>query len=131
MPLARAARPDRRLTTPLTHEDKLLLKVRVERLKGNRDSFSQHQPKSRCQHVLQTARRGRRRRNRGGVRLRHVDTVALCGVAPGPSSWSLRGHGRHTPAAPRIDGVTASIELKRVEHRELRRGPAGDIQLFP
>jgi 3-phenylpropionate/cinnamic acid dioxygenase small subunit len=39
------------LTTSLMYEDKLLLKIRVERLKGNR-TFSQ-KPKSRCHHVLQ------------------------------------------------------------------------------
>ena len=43
---------DPRLTTSLMYEDKLLLKIRVERLKGNR-TFSQ-KPKSRCHHVLQT-----------------------------------------------------------------------------
>lgn len=43
---------DARLTANLMHEDKLLLRVRVERLKGNR-TFSQ-KPKSRCHHVLQT-----------------------------------------------------------------------------
>ena len=42
---------DTRLTASLMHEDKLLLTVRVERLKGNR-TFSQ-KPKSRCHHVLQ------------------------------------------------------------------------------
>ena len=42
---------DRKLTASLMHEDKLLLKIRVERLKGNR-TFSQ-KPKSRCHHVLQ------------------------------------------------------------------------------
>jgi 3-phenylpropionate/cinnamic acid dioxygenase small subunit len=42
---------DARLTTSLMYEDKLLLKIRVERLKGNR-TFSQ-KPKSRCHHVLQ------------------------------------------------------------------------------
>ena len=41
---------DTRLTASLMHEDKLLLTVRVERLKGNR-TFSQ-KPKSRCHHVL-------------------------------------------------------------------------------
>ncbi len=45
-------RSDPWLTASLMHEDKLLLKVRVERLKGNR-TFSQ-KPKSRCHHVLQT-----------------------------------------------------------------------------
>lgn len=43
---------DPRLTTSLMYEDKLLLKIRVERLKGNR-TFSQ-KPKSRCHHLLQT-----------------------------------------------------------------------------
>ncbi len=43
---------DPRFTTSLMYEDKLLLKIRVERLKGNR-TFSQ-KPKSRCHHVLQT-----------------------------------------------------------------------------
>lgn len=42
---------DRRLTASLLDEDMLLLRVRVERLKGNR-TFSQ-KPKSRCHHVLQ------------------------------------------------------------------------------
>jgi 3-phenylpropionate/cinnamic acid dioxygenase small subunit len=43
---------DPRLAASLMYEDKLLLKIRVERLKGNR-TFSQ-KPKSRCHHVLQT-----------------------------------------------------------------------------
>ena len=42
---------DQRLMASLMHEDKLLLRIRVERLKGNR-TFSQ-KPKSRCHHVLQ------------------------------------------------------------------------------
>jgi len=42
---------DRRLVASLMDEDKLLLRVRAERLKGNR-TFSQ-KPKSRCHHVLQ------------------------------------------------------------------------------
>ena len=42
---------DPHLTTSLMYEDKLLLRIRVERLKGNR-TFSQ-KPKSRCHHVLQ------------------------------------------------------------------------------
>jgi 3-phenylpropionate/cinnamic acid dioxygenase small subunit len=43
---------DPRLMASLMHEDKLLLTIRIERLKGNR-TFSQ-KPKSRCHHVLQT-----------------------------------------------------------------------------
>ncbi len=42
---------DQKLHASLLHEDKVLLTVRVERLKGNR-TFSQ-KPKSRCHHVLQ------------------------------------------------------------------------------
>ena len=42
---------DEWLTTSLMHEDKLMLRVRVERLEGER-TFSQ-KPKSRCQHLLQ------------------------------------------------------------------------------
>ena len=43
---------DPKLVGSLMYEDKLLLQIRVERLKGNR-TFSQ-KPKSRCHHVLQT-----------------------------------------------------------------------------
>jgi 3-phenylpropionate/cinnamic acid dioxygenase small subunit len=50
MPLTRN-QPDGLNHTSLFHEDKLLLKVRIERLKSPR-SFSQHRP-SFCQHVLQ------------------------------------------------------------------------------
>lgn len=50
MPLA-YAQEDPRLHTSLMDEDKLLLRVRVERLKGQR-TFSQ-QPRSRCHHLLQ------------------------------------------------------------------------------
>lgn len=49
---------DPKLTCSLMYEDKLLLKIRVERLKGNR-TFSQ-KPKSRCHHVLQTPQVDRR-----------------------------------------------------------------------
>jgi 3-phenylpropionate/cinnamic acid dioxygenase small subunit len=50
MPLTRG-QPDGENHTSLYFEDKLLLRVRIERLKSPR-SFSQHQP-SFCQHVLQ------------------------------------------------------------------------------
>src|SRR5258708_24136463 len=42
---------DPKLTTSLMYEDKLLLKIRVDRLKG-KTTYSQS-PKSRCHHVLQ------------------------------------------------------------------------------
>lgn len=50
MPLTRG-QPDGDNYTSLFYEDKLLLRVRIERLQSPR-SFSQHQP-SFCQHVLQ------------------------------------------------------------------------------
>lgn len=50
MPLAHD-QDDPRLHASLMYEDKLLLRVRVERLAGQR-TFSQ-QPKSRCHHLLQ------------------------------------------------------------------------------
>ena len=50
MPLARG-QPEGEGHTSLFHEDKLLLKVRIERLKRPQ-SYSQNQP-SFCQHVLQ------------------------------------------------------------------------------
>jgi 3-phenylpropionate/cinnamic acid dioxygenase small subunit len=42
---------DPRLTTSLMYEDKLLLKIRIDRLKG-KSTYSQS-PRSRCHHVLQ------------------------------------------------------------------------------
>lgn len=50
MPL-QPGQQDARLHASLMHEDKLLLKVRIERLAGQR-TFSQH-PRSRCHHLLQ------------------------------------------------------------------------------
>ena len=50
MPLT-PGQTDARLQASLLYEDKLLLKVRVERLRGAR-TFSQ-QPRSRCHHLLQ------------------------------------------------------------------------------
>ena len=43
---------DPKLTTSLMYEDKLLLRIRVDRLKG-KATYSQS-PKSRCHHMLQT-----------------------------------------------------------------------------
>src|ERR1051326_424661 len=42
---------DPKLTTSLMYEDKLLLKIRIDRLKG-KTTYS-HSPPSRCHHVLQ------------------------------------------------------------------------------
>lgn len=51
MPLAHG-QTDPKLHASLMYEDKLLLQVRIERLRGAR-TFSQ-QPRSRCHHLLQT-----------------------------------------------------------------------------
>lgn len=53
MPLAHG-QSDARLQASLLYEDRLLLQVRIERLRGLR-TFSQ-QPGSRCHHLLQTPR---------------------------------------------------------------------------
>lgn len=53
MPLA-PGQTDARLHASLLYEDRLLLQVRIERLRGAR-TFSQ-QPISRCHHLLQTPR---------------------------------------------------------------------------
>src|SRR3954471_5650903 len=49
---------DPKLTASLMYEDKMLLTIRIERLKGNR-TFSQ-KPRSRCHHVLQMPQVDRR-----------------------------------------------------------------------
>ena len=67
MPLTRG-QPDGDNHTSLLYEDKLLLRVRIERLRSPR-SFSQHQA-SFCQHVLQQP--------------------ALESAEPGRNSWVLR-----------------------------------------
>ena len=50
------------LATSLMYEDKVLLQIRIERLKGNRP-FRQ-KPKSRCHHVLQTPQIDKRTKRR-------------------------------------------------------------------
>jgi 3-phenylpropionate/cinnamic acid dioxygenase small subunit len=67
MPLTRG-QPDGTNHTSLFYEDKLLLRVRIERLKSPR-SFSQHEP-SHCQHVLQQP--------------------AVESAAPGGNDWVVR-----------------------------------------
>src|SRR5579875_4030815 len=49
---------DPRLTTSLMYDDKLLLRIRVERLRGDR-TYSQ-KPRSRCHHLLQVPQIDRR-----------------------------------------------------------------------
>ncbi len=103
------------------HEDKLLLKVRVERLKGNR-TFSQ-KPKSRCHHVLQTPQVDQPRRAKNEyvtwtpmhyVETRYDDQQLY-------AAWAT-----HTLAL--MDGVL-KIKLKRVDLVNCEAA-FGNIQLF-
>jgi len=120
---------DTRLTASLMHEDKLLLTVRVERLKGNR-TFSQ-KPKSRCHHVLQTPQVDRRDEHRAVNGCDEVGVVVVpvhaaeraCAVRDGVP---LHGLVRLDPArAAELDERPARVVLSRqVEHLD-----AGDRQL--
>ena len=65
---------DPKLTTSLMYEDKLLLRIRIDRLKG-KATYSQS-PKSRCHHMLQTPQVDERDDQR--TALRHLDADALC-----------------------------------------------------
>jgi Small subunit of phenylpropionate dioxygenase len=80
---------DPRLTTSLMYEDKLLLKIRVERLKGNR-TFSQ-KPKEPL--PSRAANAAGRQPQRGGERVCYVDADALCRDAARPAGPLRRlGH---------------------------------------
>jgi 3-phenylpropionate/cinnamic acid dioxygenase small subunit len=67
MPLA-PGQQDPLLHTSLLYEDKLLLRIRIERLAGER-TFSQ-QPRSRCHHLLQQPRVERADHGAGEYQLR-------------------------------------------------------------
>jgi len=121
MPLTRG-QPDGENHTSLFYEDKLLLKVRIERLKNPR-SFSQHQP-SWCQHVLQRPAIEDDGATTGRCRLRtpfiYVETrldaqLVLAGVV---SHWLRRESG------------ALRIELKKVELTNCDAA-LPSIQLFP
>lgn len=88
MPLTRG-QPDGLNHTSLFHEDKLLLKIRIERLKSPR-SFSQHRP-SFCQHVLQHPRVESRDDDAGLYVLRspfvYVETKADAQLVLAGVSW--------------------------------------------
>ena len=104
---------DPRLTTSLMYEDKLLLRIRVERLKGNR-TFSQ-KPKSRCHHVLAGAAGRPARRSR--QRICHLDADALC-RDPARRAGPLRRLG--DPYAGR-DRRQAEDQTKARRSGQLRR----------
>ena len=121
MPLTHG-QPDGENHTSLLYEDKLLLKVRIERLKNPR-SFSQAQP-SWCQHVLQRPAIEDDGAATGRYRLRtpfiYVETrldaqLVLAGVV---SHWLRRESG------------ALRIELKKVELTNCDAA-LPSIQLFP
>ena len=88
MPLV-PGQQDPRLHTSLLYEDKLLLRVRVERLAGAR-TFSQ-QPRSRCHHLLQQP-----------MVEQAAQRLPLCRDAPGYAHALRRlGHARSRGAGRR------------------------------
>ncbi|MCA0422948.1 MAG: aromatic-ring-hydroxylating dioxygenase subunit beta [Proteobacteria bacterium] len=112
---------DHRLVGSLMYEDRLLLTVRVERLKGNR-TFSQ-KPKSRCHHVLQVPTVDSRNDEAGEYQLytpfHYVETRL-------DDQYLFAGWARHTLV--RLDG-RLKIKLKRVDLVNCDSA-FGSIQLF-
>ncbi len=112
---------DRRLHANLMDEDKLLLQIRVERLKGNR-TFSQ-KPKSRCHHVLQVPTVDARDDASGTYQLytpfHYVETRL-------DEQNLYAGWAKHTLV---MEGGTLKIRLKRVDVVNCDAA-FGNIQLF-
>lgn len=113
---------DRRLTASLMDEDLFLLRLRVERLQGNR-TYSQ-KPRSRCHHVLQQPQIDRR------------DPAANCYMTWTPMHYvEVRLDRQDFYAAwathhlTMIDGMLR-IKLKRVDLVNCDAA-FGSIQLFP
>ena len=112
---------DPRLTTSLMYEDKLLLKIRIERLKGNR-TFSQ-KPKSRCHHLIQQPH----------IELR--DDAANTYVTWTPMHYVETRLDEQTLFAAwathtlRVEGGQLKIKLKRVDLVNCDAA-FGNIQLF-
>lgn len=121
MPLA-PGQTDPRLHTSLMYEDKLLLKVRVERLRGKR-TFSQ-QPGSRCHHLLQQPTIESRNEAAG----RYTTRTSFHYVETRRDEQTLyAGWATHTLA---LDSAGAlRIQLKRVDLVNCDAA-FGNIQLF-
>ncbi|MDN4587615.1 aromatic-ring-hydroxylating dioxygenase subunit beta [Xenophilus aerolatus] len=123
IPLQGAAQADADSHNALALEDRMLLELRVKRLHSPR-AHSQH-PASRCQHVLQTARRLAALPGDGGiVRLR---TAFVYIEVRGPQQVLLAGHCVHTlvPGGP----LGWLIREKRVNLLDADQ-PLPAIQLF-
>ena len=82
---------DPKLTTSLMYEDKLLLTIRIERLKGKR-TYSQ-KSKSRCHHVLQTPQIEKRDEANNGFVTWGIRCITW---KPGTTSSSFTPPGRPT-----------------------------------
>ncbi len=112
---------DPRLTGSLMYEDKLLLRIRVERLKGNR-TFSQ-KPMSRSHHVLQVPQVD----ERDGGANRYVTWTPMHYVETRADEQTLyAAWATHHLAV--LDGQI-KIKLKRVDLVNCE-APFGSIQLF-
>jgi len=112
---------DPKLVGSLMYEDKLLLQIRVERLKGNR-TFSQ-KPKSRCHHVLQTPQIDSRDDAKG----EYVTWTPMHYIETRQDEQQLyAAWATHTLAL--VDGVL-KIKLKRVDLVNCEAA-FGNIQLF-
>ncbi|GAA0533440.1 MAG: aromatic-ring-hydroxylating dioxygenase subunit beta [Pigmentiphaga sp.] len=104
----------------ITYEDRLLLKLRIDRLQQPR-AYSQ-QPASRCLHVLQLPRL-----EGADGRMYRMRTPMIYCEARGDEQWTYAAVARHE-LVPHED--TFRIRLKRVD---LLNGdaPLPAIQLFP
>lgn len=121
IPLTRG-QPDAEDHTSLLYEDKLLLRVRIERL-GQPNAFSQHPP-SYCQHVLQAPQLEEARPDGRSFVMR---TPFMYVESQLDSQLLLAGVARHWLEA-RAEGLR--IRLKKVELVNCDAAlPA--IQLFP
>lgn len=124
MPLAHG-QTDAKLHASLMYEDKLLLRVRVERLAGQR-TFSQ-QPKSRCHHLLQAPTIELGHPESAPAEGRHVVRTAFHYVETRQDSQTLyAGWATHTLVEQ--DGALR-IRQKRVDLVNCDAA-FGNIQLF-
>jgi 3-phenylpropionate/cinnamic acid dioxygenase small subunit len=112
---------DPRLTCSLMYEDKLLLSIRVERLKGAR-TFSQ-KPKSRCHHVLQTPQVD----SRDTVANRYVTWTAMHYVETRLEEQTL--YAAWATHHLSVENGRLKIKLKRVDLINCDAA-FGNIQLF-
>lgn len=124
MPLAHG-QTDARLHASLMYEDKLLLRVRVERLAGQR-TFSQ-QPKSRCHHLLQAPTVERGHPDSAPEQGRHVVRTAFHYVETRQDTQTLYAGWATHHLVEQDD--TLRIRLKRVDLVNCDAA-FGNIQLF-